>query len=86
MLSVGFDTYISDLTSEILPRDPLNMTFPFTEEDTNILLNISLLKLSRRALKLPVSFVFGVVSNYFEESIYFKCFSFSYYCNYELGT
>jgi len=58
ILSVGFEISISDLTSEILPRDPLSMIFPFTDEDTNISLKISLLKLSRRALKLPVSFVF----------------------------
>lgn len=87
ILSVGFEISISDLTSEILPKDPLSMIFPFTEEDTNISLKISLLKLSRRALRLPVSFVLGVVSNYLVESVDFKSFYFSYYlCNYELGT
>ena len=86
MVSVGFDISISDFTSEILPNDPLSMIFPLTEEDTNISLKISLLKLSRSALKFPVSFVFGVVSSYLVVSIDFSSLSFSYYFwNYELG-
>jgi hypothetical protein len=72
MVSVGYEISISDFTSEILPSDPLNIIFPLTEEETNISLKISLLKLSRSALKFPVSFDFGVVSSYFVVSIDFR--------------
>jgi hypothetical protein len=43
--SVGQDISISDLTSEILPRDPLMRILPFIVEETNISLNASLPKL-----------------------------------------
>ena len=50
--SEGHEIYISDLTSVILPKDPLRMILPLTEEDTNISLNISLLRVYNRLLRL----------------------------------
>jgi hypothetical protein len=44
IVSVGFDISISDLTSGMLPKDALKTILPLTVEDTNISLNISLLK------------------------------------------
>lgn len=46
------DISMSDFTSEILPREALIMIFPFTVEETKRSLNISLLRLSKRLLRL----------------------------------
>ena len=79
MVSVGFEISISDLTSEMLPKDPLIMIFPLIEEDTNMSLKYSLLIFQRSVLRLLFQLVLGVMSNYFVESNYLSCFYLSCY-------
>lgn len=70
IVSVGMEFSMSDLASEILPKDPLSMIFPLIVEETNMSLKSSLLKLSSMVLRLLLWLVLGVVSSNLIESSY----------------